>query len=104
MGESMICTIAGPLISFVVSGLKKIPLVNKYPKFAAFFISALVGTFTAVHGSVAGISYSDIVSCVLIQFSAAVATHEAIVKPVAAKISPDNEPPAPPNSFAPSNR
>lgn len=83
-----ICLLAGPVISFVVSFLKKIPLVKRFPKSAAGFISMAVGAYTATHGSTPGIDYGTLVQCILTNFAAAVATHEAIVEPVA-KVTTD---------------
>lgn len=82
MDSNATCLLLGPLISFVVSGLKKIPFVKRFPKSAALFISALVGTWTATHGSPAGIDYMTIVRCVLEQFAGAVATHETVTEPI----------------------
>lgn len=82
MSPDIICLAISPLISFVVSALKRISIVKRYPKTASFFISAIVGSFTAVHGSPQGIDYSQIVLCVLAQFSGAVATHEAVTNQV----------------------
>lgn len=82
MNPDAICLLIAPLISFVVSILKKIPFVKSYPKSVAFFISAIVGGFTSVHGSPPGVDYSDIVRCVLAQFAGAVATHEAVTNQV----------------------
>jgi hypothetical protein len=76
------CLLFGPMISFIVSGLKKIPLVKRWPKSATFFISSLVGAWTATHGSPTGIDYAAIVQCVLTQFSLAVATHESVTNQV----------------------
>lgn len=85
MDSNAMCLLLGPLISFVVSALKKIPFVKRFPKSAALFVSALVGTWTATHGSPAGIDYATIVRCVLEQFAAAVATHESVVNPITKK-------------------
>lgn len=82
MSPDIICLAIAPLISFVVSALKKIPFVKRFPKSAAFFISAIVGGWTATHGSTPGIDYASIVQCVLTQFAGAVATHEAVVNQV----------------------
>lgn len=77
-----ICLLIAPLISFVVSVLKKIPFVKAYPKSVVFFISAIVGGWTSTHGSPQGIDYTQIVTCILAQFSGAVATHEAVTNQV----------------------
>lgn len=82
MNDQTICLLISPLISFVVSALKRIPIVKRFPKFAAFFISSLVGAWTATHGSQPGIDYNTIAQCILIQFSGAVATHEAVTNQV----------------------
>jgi len=82
MDSNATCLLLGPLISFVVSALKKIPFVKRFPKSAALFISALVGTWTATHGSPNGIDYATIAQCVLEQFAAAVATHESVTNQI----------------------
>lgn len=82
MDSNATCLLLGPLISFVVSALKKIPFVKRFPKSAALFISALVGTWTATHGSPSGIDYATIVQCVLEQFATAVATHESVTNQI----------------------
>jgi hypothetical protein len=86
MGSDAVCLLIGPLVSFVVSALKRIPFVKRFPKSAAFFISSLVGAYTSAHGSTPGIDYAAIIQCVLVQFATAVATHEAIVQPVTDKL------------------
>lgn len=87
MDSNATCLLLGPLISFVVSALKKIPFVKRFPKSAALFISALVGTWTATHGSMPGIDYTTIARCVLEQFAAAVATHESITDQVTKRVN-----------------
>lgn len=87
MDSSLICTAAGPVISFVVSGLKKIPFIKNNPKWTAFAISAILGSVVSVTGSYHGISYSDIAQCILIQFAGAVTTHEAVVEPIKEKVT-----------------
>lgn len=83
-----VCLLAGPVISFVVSFLKRIPFVKRFPKSAAGFISMAVGAYQATHGSLPGIDYGTLVSCILINFSAAIATHEAVTEQVA-KVTTD---------------
>lgn len=78
MEVSMICVAAGPIISIIVSALKRIPFVKRYPKSVAFFISAVAGTVTSMYGNVGGLSIAELTQCVIVQFSAAVATHEAV--------------------------
>lgn len=90
MSPEFICLSIAPLISFVVSALKKIPFVKRYPKSAAFFISAIVGGWTASHGSPVGVDYGAIVQCVLTQFAGAVATHEAVTNQVQKVVSFSN--------------
>jgi hypothetical protein len=82
MDSTTICLLVSPVVSFVVSGLKKIPWIKNYPKVTAMVISAILGSVVSVTGSYHGISYSDIFQCILIQFSGAVATHEAITNQV----------------------
>lgn len=71
----------GSLISFVVSGLKKIPLVNKHPKVATAVISTAIPAGIAVYGQIKGVdtqSIQDIAAQVATQFVAAVGTHETV--------------------------
>lgn len=81
MDQSLACVVAGPIISAVVSVLKKIPFVKKYPKTVAFFVAAVTGSVTSYLGT-NGIAVGDIIQCVLVQFSTAVATHEAVTNQV----------------------
>jgi hypothetical protein len=77
MDQSLACVAAGPIISVVVSALKRIPFVKKYPKTVAFFVAAVTGSVTSYLGT-NGVAVGDIIQCVLVQFSTAVATHESV--------------------------
>jgi len=81
MDTSLACVAAGPIISVVVSALKKIPFVKKYPKTVAFFVAAVTGSVTSYLGT-DGVAFGDIVKCVLVQFSTAVATHESVTNQI----------------------
>lgn len=82
MDQTTLCLIAGPVISFVVSALKKIAIVKRYPKLTAMLASAILGSVVSITGSYHGVDFSDIVQCILIQFTGAVGTHEAITNQV----------------------
>lgn len=82
MDTNATCLLLGPVISFVVSGLKKIPFVKRFPKSAALFIASLVGAYASTHGSPTGIDYAAIVQCVLAQWALAVATHESVTNQI----------------------
>lgn len=74
ISTEMICLIAGPLITVLVSGLKSVNLINQYPKVFAALVSA-------IGAIVAGLTFWDlnwqeIAVCVITPFSAAVATYE----------------------------
>lgn len=84
-GVADVCLIYGPVVSFVVSFLKRIPFVKNNPKWVTLFFTMATGAWTATHGSMPGIDWSAILSCVLVQFSTAVATHEAITNTVQGK-------------------
>lgn len=75
------CLMYGGIISFIVSLMKKVPLVKKYPKVVALILSAASGVLMAQMG-VSPAEWKVIAKCVLEQFAAAVATHEAVVQPV----------------------
>lgn len=76
--DDVICLALSPIVTAIVSLLKRIPLVKNNPKWVAFFISAVVGTYAATHNSAPGIDYTQIAKCVMTYFSGAVATHEVV--------------------------
>lgn len=81
MNVSLICGLAGPIISFLVSLLKGISFINKYPKITAFILSVITGAATTFFGDqTQGIG--QLVQCILIPFAGAVATHEAVTNQV----------------------
>lgn len=81
MNISLICGFAGPVISFLVSGLKAIDLVKRYPKWTAFALSIITGAATTFFvDQTQGIG--QLVQCILIPFAGAVATHEAVTNQV----------------------
>lgn len=103
MDSTTLCALAGPVISIVVSALKKISIIKRYPKLTSMFISAILGSVVSIHGSYNGISYADIFTCIMIQFSGSVGFHEAVTNQVQ-KVLPigtdDGTPPtANPNDF-----
>lgn len=73
------CLMFGPVVSFVVSFLKRYAFIKNNPKLITLIFTMATGAYTATHGSAQGIDWSAILSCVLVQFSTAVATHETIV-------------------------
>lgn len=88
MNTSLICLLAGPFISGLVSGFKRISLVANNPKKVAFGLSTLVGAISAVYGGAAGVGGSELAQCILIPFAGAVATYEAITRPIKENIIP----------------
>lgn len=81
-GSADMCLMFGPIVSFVVSFLKRIPFVKNNPKWVTLFFTIATGAYTATHGSPAGIDWAAILQCVLVQFSTAVATHEAVTNTI----------------------
>lgn len=75
------CLAFGAIISFVVSLLKKIPIVKSHPKLAAMALSLIAGGVSAKFG-VSHVEWTVIARCVVATFAASVATHEAVVQPV----------------------
>lgn len=72
------CLTFGPVITAVVSVLKRVPFIARNPKWVALIISSVVGAYTATRGSAPGVDVAVLVQCVLTQFSASVATFEAV--------------------------
>lgn len=82
MDSTTLCALAGPVISIVVSALKKISIIKRYPKLTSFFISTILGSVVSIHGSYNGISFADLTTCILIQFSGSVGFHEAVTNQI----------------------
>jgi hypothetical protein len=80
-----ICLVAGPVVSWVVEALKRIPWVKRYPKIAALLIAALAGVAEAAYGT--GATVTQIVRCVLQTWGLAVASHEVITEPLQRRVS-----------------
>jgi hypothetical protein len=82
MDTSVICLLAGPIISGGVSLLKRVPFVKRYPKSVSFALSAIIGGITAVTGGAVGVGIAEVTQCVLIPFAGAVTTYEAVTRQV----------------------
>lgn len=93
MNTSIICLLAGPIISGLVSLLKKVSFVDNHPKTVAFVASAIVGGVSTFTGDTAGVGISELAQCILIPFAGAVATYEAVTRQVQ-KIGVDTAPPS----------
>lgn len=77
--------ITGPLISWVVSGLKRIPFVRKHPQAATAVLSSAIPAGIAIYGQVKGVEVAtaqQLATAVATQFAAAIATHETITHPI----------------------
>lgn len=72
------CVIYGPVISFVVDVLKRIPFVAKYPKVVAALLALAVALFPVV-----GVDKPDleaVVNCFVVAFGGALGTNEVAKK------------------------
>lgn len=79
----------GSLISFAVSGLKRIGFVKRNPKVASAVLSAVVPAGLAVYGAATGqdiAPIADIAASVATQFASAVATHETVMHAVKERV------------------
>lgn len=84
---------AGPIISLIVSALKRIALVKQYPKAAAALLSSVIPAAIVVYGRLKGVdvaSLQQLVIAIATQFAAAVTTHEAVVQPVKDAMADDD--------------
>lgn len=93
-GDTSACIMYAPIVAVVVSILKKIPFVSRYPKIVAGLCSMIaVGFHTFATGG--AIPTATLVACVMSLFAGSVATYEVAVKPVARFVSsPPNVPPS----------
>ncbi len=77
-----LCLILAPLLAIVVSGLKKLPIVKRYPKVAAALLAPVLAVAVQVwrtsHPEAAGFDWSTVMTCAAEYFAGAVATHEVI--------------------------
>lgn len=73
--------LSGAIIGLLITLLKKIPLVDQYPKIAASIIAALAAFAVAYFGADHA-GWVDVIRSVAEQLCAAVGTHEIAVKPV----------------------
>ncbi len=69
-----LCLIAGPVSSLAVQFLKRIPVVQRYPKVV---LAALTGAYALVQGRGEGWE------CWVAAFASGIAGYEVIIKPVA---------------------
>ncbi|MDX2008253.1 MAG: hypothetical protein SFU83_23665 [Meiothermus sp.] len=73
-----LCLVYGPVITVVVSLLKRIPWVAQYPK----LVAALLSVAAVLAGSYLNLGdASQIVQCVINTFALSVATYEVALKP-----------------------
>jgi ABC-type uncharacterized transport system permease subunit len=83
-----ICLVIGAAISFLVSSLKRWAFVKSHVKLVAFFVSVLVGIAIVFLGAIlhpyltVQLDYTDLMQCIFVQFTAAIATHEVVVEPI----------------------
>lgn len=73
---SIVCLVAGVVISGLVSLFKKWSVVKNHPKIVAMGLSIIT---TIVSGlTIGGMDWASLTTCLLVPFSAAVATHEIV--------------------------
>lgn len=84
-----VCLVYGAIIGVAVGILKKIPFVGKNPKVIATILNAVVVLFPVlVHGAAdLKAILPQLVTCIIAQLSASVATHEVVLKPVVKSLS-----------------
>lgn len=80
------CLAYGAAISFLVSLLKSVPLVKRYPKLAVAVLAAGVAALRVSVAASGGMDWGALAECALIQFAGGVTTHEAIAHPINKRI------------------
>lgn len=93
-----ICLVIGAAISFLVSFFKRFSFVEDHAKLVAFFISVLVGAATVLLAAwvrshnlmTVDMDFTNFLSCIFVQFSASVATHEVVVNPISRNLVADS--------------
>lgn len=73
------CIVAGPVVSWIVEALKRIPIIKRYPKIAALVIAGIAGAVEYAGGAV---PLAEVLRCVVQAWGLAIATHEALTEPV----------------------
>lgn len=77
----------GPIISFLVSAMKKIPYVASHPKVVVAALNTIVALIAGV--SVCGLNLEQIVLQVIAGFAGSALTYEYVTKPVAKALGTD---------------
>lgn len=102
MSQPLICILLGFAISLAVSAIKGIPFVQQNPKIVAAILSTITALVANLHLGGGGIFSAfnplDLLVCFVQQLSAAIGTHEVLVKPVAAIVAKAKGSPPPPPS------
>lgn len=75
------CLAYGAIISFIVSGLKRIKPIKEHPKVTAVILSMIVAGVSVYLGKDSN-EVLVIARCVIETFAVSIATHEAVVHPV----------------------
>lgn len=73
--------LVGSALSLIVSQLKRIPFVKKYPKVITSILSIAIPSAIATYGAIKGIEtqpWQDLATQAATIFTSAVATHETI--------------------------
>lgn len=86
----------GPIISFIVSALKKIPLVKNNPKTIALVLSVLYAggaTAYSILHSGAALDLGTLVTGILTAFGVSIGTHEVVTQSVTDAMRGTHAPP-----------
>jgi hypothetical protein len=102
-GPVAACVLYGGAIAVVVNVLKQLPWVAANPKVVALIGSDIVTGLSLIPPHVVPgmsqaqtVTLASVVTCVLTQFGAAVATHEVVLVPTIAAMNAGATPPQPP--------
>lgn len=80
--DTSACIVYAPVIAIVVSLLKRLPFMAKYPKFVAAILSTVAVAFPLL-ATGGALHTAAIVSCILKTFAGSIATYEVALKPAA---------------------
>jgi hypothetical protein len=72
------CLAFGAVIAVIVSALKSVSAVKRYPKITAAVIASAVSAWQLAYGAAHGIDYAALAHCISTQLAGAVLTHEAV--------------------------
>lgn len=82
-----ICAAYAPIVTFAVQFLKRVPLLQRYPKLAALFLAFALSYLHSSPSPPHAFPLSQIVACALVVLAGSIAAYEVFLKPAMSKVN-----------------